>query len=82
MNPSEPPRPFALLRLPPGVALSPGALGLLLAWARRRRGGAPWGGAVAEVFPGPKGTLLLVRPAVSAALAPYALPFLHKYFTQ
>ena len=83
MDLSAPDRPFALLLLPPGVALTPGALGLLLAYARRRRGGgAPWGGAAAEAFAGPRGTLLLVRPAVSAAVAPYALPCLHNFFTE
>ena len=73
------------LLLPAGMALTPGALAAILALSRRRCGGAakPWAGADVDVFRGPRGTLLLVREApCTAALADYALPFLHKYFTE
>lgn len=70
------------LLLPPGLALTSGALGAILAFQRRRCGSAlPWGGADVDVFRGPGGTLLLARETPCAVLADYALPFLHKYFT-
>lgn len=72
------------LLLPPGLALTSGALETLLALQRRRcgKGAAPWAGADVDAFRGPGGTLLLVRETpCTAALADYALPFLHKYFT-
>ena len=72
---------YISMLLPPGVALSPDAAALLLGYALRRKGSVGWGGAVAEVHPAPRGTLLLLRPAVSARLADYALPFVHKHFT-
>ena len=77
------PRCVTLL-LPAGRALTPGALEIILALARRRcrKGGAPWSGAEVDAFRGPRGTLLLVRETgCTARLADYALPFLHKYFT-
>ena len=77
------PRCVTLL-LPPGLALTSGALETLLALQRRRcgKGAAPWAGADVDAFRGPGGTLLLVRETpCTAALADYALPFLHKYFT-
>ena len=72
------------LLLPPGLTLTPGALETLLALQRRRcgKGEKPWAGAAVDAFRGPGGTLLLVRETPCAArLADYALPFLHKYFT-
>ena len=75
------PRCVTLL-LPPGRTLTPGALGAVLALSRRRCGAAPWSGADVDVFRGPGATLLIVRETpCTAALADYALPFLHKYFT-
>ena len=68
--------------LPPGLALTPGSLGLILRYAQRRGGAEPWGGAVAEVFRAAHGTLLIVRPALAVRLAPYALPIIHKYFKE
>ena len=66
--------------LPGGTALSPGALGALLAWLDRRSGAPAWCGAQADVFRGPGGTLLIVRETpCTAYLADYALPFLQKY---
>ena len=72
------------LLLPPGWALTPGALGAVLALARRRCGvRIPWAGADVDVFRGPGGALLIVRETpCTARLADYALPFLHKYFTE
>ncbi len=66
--------------LPSGVSLAPGGLRLLLRFIQRRTGVPPWGGVVADEFRAPRGTLLIVRPALSASIAPYALPFIHKYF--
>ena len=78
-----PPCRYVTVFLPGGVRLTPGAAGALLALARRRCGGKPWGGAVCEAFSGPGGTLLILREMrLSAALAGYALPFLQKYFTE
>ena len=59
------------------------AVGVLLAYLARRSGAVPRGGAEVDVFPGRRGTLLLVRPAgaLTAAVADYALPYIHKYFT-
>ena len=71
---------YICILLPGGAALAPGAARLLLRYALRRAGKAGWGAAVAEVFPAPRGTLLILRPALTAALADYALPFVHKYF--
>ena len=70
------------IELPRGVSLSPGGLRLLLRYAQRRGGAEAWGGAVAEVFRAGRGTLLIARPAVTACLADYALPFIHKHFTK
>ena len=71
---------YITIELPRGVGMTPGAVGVLLACLARRGGEKRWDGAVCEVFPGPRGTLMLVREArVSAAVAPYALPFLQKY---
>ena len=71
------------LLLPPHLALTPGALGTILAFSRRRCGGGKaWTGADVDVFRGPGATLLIVRETpCTARLADYALPFLHKYFT-
>ena len=73
------------LLLPPRRTLTPGALGAILALERRRcgKGAAPWAGADVDVFRGPGATLLIIREApCTAVLADYALPFLHKYFTE
>ena len=67
---------YISILLPPGTALTPGAVGLLLRYAQRRTGAARWGAAAAEVLRAPHGTLLLLRPALSAHLADYALPYL------
>ena len=72
---------YISILLPRGVSLSPGAMRMLLRRAQRRCGCSAWGGAVAEEFRGRNGTLLLVRPALSAEIADYALPFIHKQFT-
>ena len=72
---------YITILLPPGVTLRAGAVRTLLAYAARRRGGGFCGGAVCDVFPAPRGTLLIARSALSARLAPWALPYLHKYFT-
>ena len=72
---------YIVILLPPGVSLTPGAAGLLLRYAHFRAGTARWGAAAAEVFRSPRGTLVIARPALSARLANYALPFIHKYFT-
>ena len=72
---------YITIRLPRGVSLTPGSLRLLLRCAQRHCGAAPWGGAVAEEFLAPHGTLLIARPALSAQLADYAVPFIHKHFT-
>ena len=71
---------FVTIRLPRGAALTPGGVGVLLRYAQRRAGAEAWGGAVAEALCARSGTLLLVRPAVTASVAPYALPLIHKYF--
>ena len=81
MDPLACRRRCVMIRLPRGVVLAPGGLCLLLRYAQRRAGAAPWGGSVAEEFRARHGTLLLVRPALSAFVAPYALPLIHKYFT-
>jgi len=78
-NPLSPAPRFLTILLPRGTSLSPGAAGLLLGFARRRSGAAPWPGAVAEEFRAPRGTLLILRPAVTAEVAPYAHSFLNKY---
>ena len=70
---------YITIHIPPGVALAPGAAELLLGYARRRAGKARWGAAAAEVFSGPRGTLLVVRPALSASVADYALPRIREY---
>ncbi len=67
------------ITLPRGVSLSPGGLRLLLRYTQRRIGAEAWGGAVAEEFRAGRGTLLIARPALSAGLAEYALPFLRKF---
>ena len=68
--------------LPPGVSLGKGAAGLLIRYARRRCGAAPWGNVFVEQFSSGSGTLLLARPAVQAELV---IPddffqFVHNYF--
>ena len=72
---------YISILLPDGVRLTPGAVRVLLGRALRRGGGGSWGGAVCDVFPGRRGTLILARPGVSARIADYALPFIHKHFT-
>ena len=74
---------YITILLPPGLGATPGAVGVLLAYLARRGGAAPRGGAEVDVFPAKRGTLLLVRPsgALTAAVADYALPYIHKYFT-
>ena len=68
--------------LPPGVSLSTGAACALLTLARRHAGAAPWPAAAVDVLRARRGTLLIARRVdVSAHLAPWALPYLHKYFT-
>ena len=71
---------YICILLPGGAALAPGAARLLLRYALRRAGKARWGAAVAETHAGPRGTLLILRPALTACLADYARPFVHKYF--
>ena len=72
---------YISILLPDGVRLTPGAVRVLLGRALRRGGGGSWGGAVCDVFPGRRGTLILARPGVSARIADYAVPILNKYFT-
>ena len=73
---------YISILLPDGVRFTPGAVRVLLGCAvRRSSGGERWGGAVCDVFPGRRGTLILARPGVSARVADYALPFIHKHFT-
>lgn len=71
---------YISILLPDGVRFTPGAVRVLLGCALRRGGGS-WGGAVCDVFPGRRGTLILARPGVSARIADYAVPILNKYFT-
>ena len=81
-SPFSGPRCVTIL-LPGGVSLTPGGVWALLRCAQRRCGAPPWAGAAADVFRGPGATLLIVRespPPVRAQLAPYAIPFIHKYF--
>ncbi len=73
--------PFVTILLPAGVGLSGGAARLLASHARLRRGALPWDYITAEEYCGRGATLLFVRPATGAHLADYALPFIHKYFT-
>ncbi len=80
MDPCSPARRCVTILLPGGTALTPGALRLLLRYAQRRAGASPWGGAAADEFRAARGTLVIARPAVSASVAPYALPLIHKYF--
>ena len=70
---------YITILLPPGTTLTPGAAALLLRYAQRRAGKARWGAAAAEEFRAPRGTLLILRPALSARLADYALPFLRDF---
>ena len=74
---------YITILLPPGLGVTPGAVGVLLACLARRSGKVYPGGAEVDVFPARRGTLLLVRPAgaLSAAVADYALPYIHTYFT-
>lgn len=73
---------YISILLPRGVSITPGAVRVLLGCAvRRSSGGERWGGAVCDVFPGRRGTLILARPAVSVRIADYAVPILNKYFT-
>ena len=78
-DPLSPARRCVTILLPRGAMLSPGAARLLLRLAQVRAGAGPWNGAVAETFRAPRGTLLLLRPAVAAEVAPYARSFLNKY---
>ena len=80
MDPLSPARRCVTVLLPPGAALTPASLALLLRYAQKRTGSAPWGGAVADAFRAAHGTLWILRPACSAEFAPYALPIIHKYF--
>ncbi len=80
MSPLSPVRRCVTILLPPGASLAPGGLRLLLRYAHRCSGSAPWAGAVADVFAAKRGTLLVVRPALTAELADYALPYVYKYF--
>ena len=70
--------------LPPGMNLGCGGIGLLVRYALRRRGAAPWGGIIAERFGDPRRgpTLLLARPSrpVEVTVPEYALAFIHNYF--
>ncbi len=72
---------YIMIRLPAGTGLTAGGALLLTRYELRRRGRAAWACAEAEAFCGRSGTLLLVRPAPSVRIADYALPFIHKYFT-
>ena len=81
MDPFSPARRCVTILLPCGMALTSGGLRLLLRYAQRRAGTSPWGAAAADEFLAAHGTLVIARPALSAAVAPYALPFIHKYFT-
>ena len=69
--------------LPQGTELSCGGAGLLVRYAQRRCGAAPWGRIAVELFRGRRGTLVLAHPAeiTEAAVAEYALPLIHNYFT-
>lgn len=71
--------------LPPGTEISTGGVRLLVRYAQRRCGAAPWGRLRVEEYRQDAGTeaLFIVRPAAvcTAALADYALPVVHKYFT-
>ena len=67
--------------LPPGVGVTAGAARVLVAYAARRGGARAPETLICEVFPAPRGTLLLARSAVSARVADYAWPILYKYFT-
>ena len=69
---------YITILLPPGTALTPGAAGLLLRYAQRRAGSERWGAAAADEFRTKHGTLLLLRPALTACLADYALPRLRE----
>ena len=68
------------VRLPGGTGLTAGGVRLLVRFAQKRRGAAPWEYIAAEEFRARRGTLLIARPVPRAQLADYALPFLHKYF--
>lgn len=71
--------------LPPGTEISTGGVRLLVRYAQRHCGAAPWGLLSVEEYRCGSGAeaLFIVRPAVvhTAALAEYALPVVHKYFT-
>ena len=71
--------------LPPGTALGSGGARLLVRYAQLHCGAAPWGGIYIDLFRTGSGeeTLLIARPAVvqHVAAADYALPLIHKYFT-
>ncbi len=67
--------------LPPGVGVTAGAARVLAACALRHGGALACSGVVCEVFPAPRGTLILARCALSARVADYARPILYKYFT-
>jgi len=63
-----------------GARLTPGAARALLRLLLRRRPGALWLGAYIDAFTVPGAALFIARPA--AAVADYALPVIHKYFTE
>ena len=68
--------------LRPGAALSGGGARLLVRYAQRHCGAAPWGRIAVDQFRCGGQTLMIARPvsAQTARLADYAFPFLYKYF--
>ena len=71
------------ISLPAGTVLCAGAARLLIRYAQQHCGARPWGKSAVELFRGSTGTLVLARPAeiTEVHFAEYALPIVHKYFT-
>ena len=63
-----------------GARLTSGAVLLLLRCVLRRRGSGLWLSTYIDAFTAPGASLFIARPAV--AVADYALPIIHNFFTE